>query len=331
MNWLVASTLLAATASTLLLTPVFICSALNKGVTARDSNKKRKPRVANLGGFAMLAGLLASTSLAMLLMALGPYDSQLFTYLLAALASITIAALIGVFDDLFKLSRRTKPFLVAAAALPLIAITAGNTEMTLPFLGSVDFGLFYTLALIPVGVTGAANALNMSAGYNGLEAGIGAVVSLALLPIAIYSNAFTSAIILAALFGTCLAFLKYNWFPARVFPGDIGTYVIGTAIAAAAILGNMESFAVIAIAPAFYELAATIYYSLKGVERRGKCQNPVIGRDGVLKPAKGAEKYTLFNALLSHFQLTEKRLVLSSLFLYAICGAAALALYFLRV
>jgi UDP-N-acetylglucosamine--dolichyl-phosphate N-acetylglucosaminephosphotransferase len=331
MNWLVSITFLAATAATLLLAPVYIRSAFNKGVTARDSNKKRRPVVANMGGFTILTGLSAAVSLAILLMALGPYDDALFTSLLAAFASITMAALIGVFDDLFKLSRKTKPFLIAAAALPLVAITAGNTQMVLPFVGSVDFGLFYALALIPLGVTGAANALNMSAGYNGLEAGIGVVVSLALLPIAVYSNAFASAILLAALLGSCLAFLKYNWFPARAFPGDIGTYVIGTTVAAAAILGNMESFAVIAILPAFYELVATAHYSLKGVERRQKCQNPRVLRNGVLKPVKGAEKYTLFNLLLSRFRLTEKKLVLVSLSLYAACGLSALAIYFYRV
>jgi len=38
--------------------------------------------------------------------------------------------------------------------------------------GAVDWGIFYPLAIIPIGIVGAANAYNMLAGYNGLEAGM---------------------------------------------------------------------------------------------------------------------------------------------------------------
>lgn len=38
--------------------------------------------------------------------------------------------------------------------------------------GVVDWGIFYPLAIIPIGIVGAANAYNMLAGYSGLEAWI---------------------------------------------------------------------------------------------------------------------------------------------------------------
>lgn len=321
----------ASFVATLALTPVFIKSALRKGVTARDSNKRGRPLVANMGGFALLAGILSGVSLGVLYLTVLEYSPAALAVLLASLAAITLVALIGVYDDLFKISRRLKTILPAVAAIPLIAVTAGDTVLFLPFLGPVNFGLLYIFALIPLGITGAANAVNMSAGYNGLEAGLGAVASAFLLAIALLAGATGSVVILAALLGACLAFLKFNWFPARVFPADIGTYTIGTALACAAIIGNMESFAVLCLLPAFYEFAATIWYSLKGVERRETCQNPLMLRDGRLKPRKGAENYTLFMRILAWKPMREDALVAVSLALYAVCGAAALAFYLLKL
>ena len=193
---------------------------------------------------------------------------------------------------------------------------------------AVDFGLLYTFFLIPLGVTGAANAVNMAAGYNGLEAGSVAVISAFLLLIAIQANAFASAVILAVTLAACLAFLKFNWFPARVFPGDVGTLALGAAIACAVIIGNMEKYGVILFIPAFYELAATVYYAFKGVERREACHNPVIRKDGVLSPPRGAENYTLFYKILSMRPMTEKALVQTVLLLYGFCGVLALALFY---
>jgi len=332
MGWLFVGIIAAAAfAVTLLLSPAFIKSALAKGVTARDTNKQRKPVVANMGGFAILAGIAASVSLGIAYLALVEYDYRLSTLLLASLASVLLIALVGVYDDLFKISRRLKALLPVFAAIPLIAVTAGDTTMTLPFLGVVNFGLFYTVVLIPLGVTGAANALNMAAGYNGLEAGTGVVASAALLFIAMMANATGAAVLLAALLGACLAFLKFNWLPARVFPADIGTYTIGACLACAAILGNMESFAVICLLPAFYEFAATLYYGAKGVERRAAAQSPAILADGRLAPRKGTEAYTLFYRILAWKPMREDRLVLTTLLLYAVCGCLALAIYFLKI
>ncbi len=327
----IAGISLAAFLVTLFLTRVFIKSALRKGITACDSNKKNKQVVANMGGFALLAGITAAVSLGIAYLSLVTLETGLFTLLLASLASITLVALIGVYDDLFKISPRLKIVLPVFAAVPLIAVTAGETSMVLPFFGAINFGLAYIIILIPLGITGAANAVNMSAGYNGLEAGIGAVASAFLLTIALLANAIGAAILLAALFGACLAFLNYNWFPARVFPADIGTYTIGTTLAVAAILGNMESFAVICLLPAFYEFAATLYYSWRKVERRSACHNPRIASDGKLSPRANSENYTLFHRILSLHPMRESRLVLTVLSLYAICGCLALAAYFLKL
>lgn len=315
-------------AITFISTPILVSSATRKKIFGIDANKNSKPKIPYLGGFAVFAGIASSILLSVLYLAFLKNDVQETNLLLASIASITMLALIGIFDDVFKLSWKTKALIPVIGAFPLVAITAGDTAMSLPFFGYVDFGLLYTFVLIPLGVTGAANAVNMAAGYNGVEAGSVAVISAFLLFIALQANAFPAAVILAATLGACLAFLKYNWLPAKIFPGDVGTLALGAAIASAVIIGNMEKYGVILFIPAFYELGATVYYWLKGIERREACHNPVISKDGKLSPPKGAEKYTLFYRILAWKPMTESGLVKTVLILYALCGVLALAVFF---
>lgn len=322
---------LVASISTFLTLPLFIQSALRKNVVGHDVNKHRRPAVANLGGvilfFAFSGAILASILLATFIQK----NFMIFTELLAGLSAVSILAVVGLYDDVFRISARMKILLPVLGALPLIAITAGDTTMTLPYLGLVDLGPLYTFLLIPLGVTGAANAVNMTAGYNGLEAGLGAVASFFLLLIAWQAGATTAAVILAALLGACLAFLAFNWNPAKVFPADIGTLAIGGALACAVILGNMEKYGVIVLLPAFYELFATLYYNLKKVRRRQACHSPRIHVDGSLSPPPGAERYSLAYFLLSKKPMREPVLVCVMLGLFALCGVLALAAYWLKI
>ncbi len=311
-------------------TPILIASATNKNIFGSDDNKKNRPKIPYSGGFAIFAGIAGGILIAVLYTVFVSNSQVQATLLLAALCSITLLALIGIFDDFFKLSWTTKALIPVLGALPLVAITAGSTVVSIPFFGEANLGLLYTFVLIPLGVTGAANAVNMAAGYNGVEAGSVAVISAFLLFIAVQAGAFPSAVILAATLGASLAFLKYNWFPAKVFPGDVGTLAMGAAIASAVIIGNMEKYGVILFIPAFYELAATMYYWAKSIERRHACHNPVISSDGKLSPPRGTQNYTLFYKILSWKPMREPSLVLSVLGLYVISGILALLVFFLH-
>ena len=324
----IAAFFAAAFAVTIFFTPILIDSARRKKIFGRDVNKPSRPEVANWGGFCIFAGIASGILLAILYVVFINPDLGNAILLLASLASITLLALIGIFDDVFKLSWKTKALMPIIGAFPLVAITAGNTTASIPFLGEVNFGLLYTFVLVPLGITGAANAVNMAAGYNGIEAGTIAVISTFLLLIAFQSGSFPAVVILAVTLAACLAFLKYNWFPSKVFPGDIGTLTLGAAVASAVILGNMEKFGVILFIPAFYELAATLYYVRNGVVRRNACHNPVIAKDGKLSPPKGAENYTLFYKILSRKPMREEDLVKTVLALYAFFGLVALAIFY---
>ena len=94
-------------------------------------------------------------------------------------------------------------------------------------------------------VAGAANAVNLTDGLDGLAAGICAMVLLCYTGIAFVSDQRDLAIFGATLVGACVGFLWFNSFPAAVFMGDTGSYALGGAIAAMAVMTKTEILLVV--------------------------------------------------------------------------------------
>ncbi len=307
---------------TFLIVPWIIRHQKNTGMVGRDMNKYKKTMIPEMGGLAISAGFIAS-------MLFYVYINGQFSLVntLAAMSTVLIVTIVGIGDDLFSLRQSAKAALPLFAALPLMAIAAGVSEMSFPFIGTVNLGIIYPLIIIPLGITGAANATNMLAGFNGLEAGLGAImhgtifiVSLLVLP----SNpaAIYSAVISATMLGALLAFLFYNWHPAKVFPGDVGTLVIGCTLATSVILGNMEKIGLILIVPFVLELA------IKAKHRFKSCNFGLPQRDGTLKPRKDGGSLTHW--VMSHGRLREEQVVLIFLAAELIFSAAAFISVYLQ-
>lgn len=297
-----------------------------------DVNKKSKPKIPEMGGIAALYGFSLGLAVMLGVQSLFNWGDHR-TPLLAAVGVFLIAAFVGLIDDVSFLSTRSKILYVALASVPLIAVVPSEAILGISFFGIIDFRAPYVLyiifwiIIIPMGITGVANALNMSAGYNGLESGQVAVITFFLLIISYLKNPNNgSPLIFAALFGASLSLYYYNRFPAKTFIGDAGTLGLGAAIGAGVIIGKIEFYGIICILPAFYELFATAYYGTKGIKRRSVCQDPIMLDDGRLRPPKGSEKYTLFYYILSKKPMSEKMLVNTVLSFYVLCGAVALAL-----
>jgi UDP-N-acetylglucosamine--dolichyl-phosphate N-acetylglucosaminephosphotransferase len=224
------------------------------GIVGKDMNKPGHPEVPEMGGFGIIIGFVVGILLALVFETFfGKMLAIDRVALLAALATVLIVALIGVLDDLLRIGQVSKAVLPVFSALPLIAMKIGKSTMRLPFLGPVDFGIFYYLILVPLGITGAANGVNMLAGFNGLEVGLGIIATGSLAIIAYTIKATTSFVLLLAMLGALLAIFYYNWYPAKVLIGDVGTFSIGAIVAVAVIMGNFESAGVIVIIPYFLD------------------------------------------------------------------------------
>ena len=328
--------------------PPLIRKMVEGGMVGRDVNKKHRPEVAELGGIAALFAFAISLSLVVGLEKLAG-DITEHPYL-AAIAVFFIASMIGLIDDISNVKQRVKAVVVVFASLPLLLVhfhagpalsatqligpgtinISENAFIALPFGQMIDLTsipLLYWFILVPIGVTGVANAMNMSAGYNGLESGQIAIVSAGLLVVSGIRGTQESLLIFATLVGAAVGLFWFNRHPARMFVGDIGSLGLGAAIAAGAVIGGIEVWGLIAIAPAFYEAGATLWYGgIRKVSRREACHSPVIAADGKLSPPKGAERYTLAYLILGRRPMTEPRLVATLLSLYALSGLAAVAL-----
>jgi len=237
--------------TTLISTPWIIPKLKRAGLVGKDMNKPSKPEVPEMGGFGVIFGLSAGILLAVALFTFFHSFGNGFRliYLLAALSTILIMSLIGVFDDLFAMHPAIKATLPLFASLPLVAVKAGVTRMTFPLIGSVDFGILYALILIPLGIAGASNATNMLAGFNGSEAGMGLIAGLSLIFVSFRLGSNEALILLLSMCGALLAFLFYNRYPSKVLIGDIGTLTIGAVIASSVIIGNFETMGIIVITP----------------------------------------------------------------------------------
>jgi len=240
--------------TTFFILPFWIKKVKMAGLVGRDMNKLGNPEVAEIGGICVVAGFLVGVLFYIGIQTFYFESEDLFApHIFACLCTILIITIVGMIDDIlgWKIGLRQwqKPLLTLPAALPIMVINAGQSVMYVPLFGSVDFGIFYPLIIIPVGITGAANGFNMLAGYNGLEAGMGIII-LSVIGFVVWQNgpSWVSMLAFCMVFAL-IAFLKYNWYPAKIFPGDTLTYSVGALIACVAILGNMERIAVILFIP----------------------------------------------------------------------------------
>lgn len=319
------------------ITPKFIRFLGAAGIVGRDVQKKKKPIVAEMGGPVVLTGFLAGIFFFVWTKVFLYGEIQGLVEIFAAISTILIITIIGVFDDLSCLQHRKegragfkkfkriglkqwqKPLLTLPAAVPLMAIMAGDTSLTFPLIGSVDIGILYPLLLVPLAVVGASNATNMLAGFNGLEAGLGTILLSTLGAYAyLQGNVFVAAI--AFVFAVALlGFLHYNWYPAKIMPGDSMPYAIGAVAATVAIIGNMEKFALYCFALWFIE------FFLKARSRFKAESFGILQKDGTLK-APYPKIYSIPHAIMKTGRFTEKQVVIIILLTQVLVSAAALSL-----
>ncbi|BDR56213.1 phospho-N-acetylmuramoyl-pentapeptide-transferase [Xylocopilactobacillus apis] len=91
-------------------------------------------------------------------------------------------------------------------------------------------------------IVGFSNAVNLTDGIDGLAGGTSLIVLSFYILLAIVKNNYPVLVVASALFGTIIAFLYFNFKPAKIFMGDLGSLSIGAFLAAASIqLGSVWS------------------------------------------------------------------------------------------
>jgi UDP-GlcNAc:undecaprenyl-phosphate GlcNAc-1-phosphate transferase len=260
---------LVAAAVVLAVTPLTARLAVAAGAVDQPSDR-RIHRVATprLGGLALLAGFLVPALYYL------PEDQATRGLILGAV----LICLLGMVDDIWGLSPSLK--LVGQVACAAVPVSAGLTidHVTLPFLGVGDLGA----AQYPVSIlwfVAIVNMINFTDGMDGLAAGITGIGATAFAVIAASLGRADPAILAASLAGACVAFLVFNFHPARVFMGDSGSMLLGFLIAGVSISGVLKTTATVAVLLPLIILAIPILDTGFVIMRRLKHGLPIYSAD----------------------------------------------------
>lgn len=253
--------------ATRIVMPKIIKKMKEADIVGKDIHKSWKPVVAEMGGFGILFGFTLG-------MFSGVYMHEILAFpLVIVLVVILLVGMIGILDDLLALSSRDKFLLLFIAGLPLIWAAPSNV------------GLLY-LITIPIALSIGSNLTNMLAGLNGIESGLG-VISMTSLTIAcIILGKYDVTIISMSMLGALIAFLYYNRYPAKIFPGDTGTLIIGAAVVCIAFIGRVKLIALIILMPNIID-AALKFYSAGVMNRQQQKPTQVNDEGKLVRPEQG--------------------------------------------
>jgi UDP-GlcNAc:undecaprenyl-phosphate GlcNAc-1-phosphate transferase len=225
----------AALAAGCLVIPAVRALALRLGAIdlpgRRRLHREDTPR---LGGLVVFAGVLAGVTAGLLTLPGGTAPavvSPLVTILLISTAIVGI----GFLDDIRNLDAPVKLAVEIAVSAALWSTGLRIEQLALPGVGTWVLGgaaSFLATVLWLVAVT---NAFNLIDGVNGLAGGVAVITAAGLLALGWLAPAPVVILLVTALVGGVLAFLRQNLRPGGIFLGDSGSLFLGFILAAASL------------------------------------------------------------------------------------------------
>ncbi|MBA7632698.1 putative undecaprenyl-phosphate N-acetylglucosaminyl 1-phosphate transferase [subsurface metagenome] len=234
------------------LTATWLCKkiAIKFGIVDRPDAlvKTHREPIAYLGGVGMLVGLTVSVLVGVSCLINEESFSPALKWLLGILAGGAIACFVGLADDIFNIKPTQKILgqVAAAVILLLVGITPNLYRITDPLNLPMPHNLEMILevSIVIFFVLGATNSLNLLDGLDGLCAGVTAIITIAMLLLAIHLATWGASevgdpvriIICLGLVGGVCGFLPFNRYPAKIFMGDAGSMLLGFMVAALMLL-----------------------------------------------------------------------------------------------
>ncbi|GAB4158832.1 MAG: hypothetical protein Kow00107_07560 [Planctomycetota bacterium] len=265
----------------LLVAPVvlYVARRYNLHDNSNDERKIHHRKIPRLGGIAIAAGFFAPV------VGLAFWDNYVSAEVFSdtlRLGGIVLLALIvffvGLAEDLRGLAARWRFFAhltVGAAAwaigFRIETVAALGIEFSFPPLLSVAFTMLWFALVI--------NAINLIDGLDGLAGGIVFIVTIGVFALALLKGATFMSLMTAALAGSLLGFLFYNFAPARIFMGDGGSYFLGFTIAALTLDASLKSSTVTMLGVPFLALGVPIFDTIYAFMRRALRGIPIARAD----------------------------------------------------
>jgi UDP-N-acetylglucosamine--dolichyl-phosphate N-acetylglucosaminephosphotransferase len=221
-------------------------------------------------------------------------------------AALTLAVCIlfggfmGLLDDFMDLKWRYKAFMPLIAALPLMYYALENpvlrTSISIPFVGTIQFGEAYIFVIIPLIVMIVTNTVNQLGGLNGLESICPAIVIIGLMAL----SPATFILMLGPLIFWLI--LSYFNFRGKIFVGNSGSFAIGMTIASFAVISDLKLNLLISILPYIFN-SVIILLSIFFVRKKAK-----VLFDG--KKLSSENRRSLVTVITYHRPLTERQVVI---------------------
>ena len=259
------------------LTPV--CRAIGIRWNWVDTPNERKIHenpIPYLGGWSILISFLGAGVLGWLYLpsVLTENTNQIWGLFIAS----GIIFFLGVADDARGLNAPVK-FTFQIIASIILWYTGGRIEiLTNPFGGQIQIGIF-GLPLTILWLVGVTNAMNLIDGLDGLACGVSYIASFTLFLIALLQGEPIIAVLMAALAGSTLGFLRFNLPPASIFMGNSGAMTLGFLLASTAVITRYKATIALTLLIPIVALGIPILDTLFAIFRRAYRGRPIFQAD----------------------------------------------------
>ncbi|MEO7922072.1 MAG: MraY family glycosyltransferase [Chitinophagaceae bacterium] len=187
-----------------------------------NARKEHVAPIPTMGGIAIMAGMMTA------LFCWFPFNNAMAQ--ICFFLSIAVLFGLGIMDDLKDLSAKYK-FIIQLGLATLIALSGIRITSLEGLLGIHELSLSAQYTFTILAIVGITNAFNLIDGIDGLAGGLGFMSLVTLGIFLTMSGDANTALVAFALAGGILAFLYFNFNPAKIFMGDTGSLVLGFVVA----------------------------------------------------------------------------------------------------
>ncbi len=208
-----------------------------------DQHKPNKPLIPN--GLGVLYVLVSTVYFFLLYLFESPKASNGVSAPLTLAVCVLFGGFMGLLDDWIDLKWRYKAFLPIIAAIPLVSfasILGLRTSISVPIIGTIDFGSSYYFLVIPLLVTIVTNTVNQLGGLNGLETICPAIVIVGLM----FSSSYVVLLYVPLAVWLLLSGLN---FCGKIFVGNTGSFSIGLTMVAFAVISDLKLNLLVSLLP----------------------------------------------------------------------------------
>jgi len=252
-------------------TPIVIRAAYAIGALDHPEDRRiHKKSTPNIGGLAIFFGFIIVTI----------FSLELSREVLGLILGSTLMLIMGFVDDIVGLKAAPKLIAQITGALILIYFGISINFLTNPTEATSVFTLgWLAYPLTILWIVGITNAINIIDGIDGLAAGVVAISAAVIAAVAFLTGRPQILPLALYLEASSLAFLRYNFSPAKIFMGDTGSQFLGFTLAGIAIIGTLKSAALISLLIPALAVGVPLFDTAAAIIRRTKNKKPIAMAD----------------------------------------------------